>query len=243
MSTGNWSPVKCWGVSRGSAKRVDLLIGTNRDEAMFFAMGQPVLSLLPPTANPFFPSDMLSQQAAMILTYGRDLPAVGLLPGRQGATIAMVSDQLLRIPAIRLAEAQRKWNNKTYMYRFDWGPRAPAVSPPDKDVGAMHTLELPFVFGTLRLGWVPFAAGADAHEVAERRHLANQMMDWWLAFARTGSPNPRPASGTPGDRTTSKPLHDAVGRQAPLVRSPDEARRQAWEPYSFANFDYELPIG
>ena len=114
-------------LKRGSARRVDLLIGTNRDEAMFFAMGQPALALAPSLANPFFPSVMRIRQPGMILTYGRDLPAAGLLPGRQGATIAMVGDQLFRIPAIRLAEAQQKWNNKTYMYRFDWGPISACV--------------------------------------------------------------------------------------------------------------------
>ena len=71
------------------------------------------------------------------------------------------------------------------------------------------------------------------------------MMDSWLAFSRTGNPNPRPAAGVPTWRTYNlKNRYTMLWDDKPtLVRSPDEARRQAWEPYPFTNFNYELPIG
>ena len=230
---------------RGSARRVDLLIGTNRDEAMFFVLGEPALAYLPAVANPFFPSPLRARQPAMIATYGRGLPAGGLLPGRKGATIAMISDQLFRVPAIRMAQAQRRWNRRTYMYRFDWGPGAPATAPADRDVGAMHTLELPFVFGNLRLGWVPYAAEPSVGERRARRRLSDQMLTAWTTFARTGSPHRHVGARVPAWKT-----YDATNRytmlwdEAPaLVRAPADAERAAWDDYRFTTLDYALPVG
>lgn len=232
-------------LNQASARHVDLLIGSTRDEAMFFALGQPTLAYLPALANPFFPSALRSQQLTMIATYGRNLPAVGLLPGRQGAGIAMVSDQLFRIPAIRMAEAQRRWNTRTFMYRFDWGPTAPVTAPPQKDVGAMHTLELPFVFGTMRLGWVPYAANPTDGERRARQGLSNQMLTAWTTFARTGSPNPRVPRGVPTWRPygTANRYTMLWDKTPALVRAPADAERAAWDAYPFTAFDYELPVG
>jgi para-nitrobenzyl esterase len=230
---------------RGSARHVDLMIGTNHDEAMFFTLGSPTLAFLPALANPFFPASLRAQQLKIIATYGQNLPAGGLLPGREGTTISMISDQLFRVPAIRMAQAQRRWNNRTFMYRFDWAPNAPATAPPQEDVGAMHTLELPFVFGTLRLGWVPHAANPTDAERRARQRLSTQMLAAWTTFAQSGSPSRRTDPSVP----TWKP-YDAKNRftmlwdRSPaLVGAPADAERASWDLYPFAHLVYELPIG
>lgn len=232
-------------LAQGSARKVDLLIGSNRDEVMFFALDEPILVYLPALANPFFPASLRARQLDLIATYGRGSPVGGLLPGRKGTTVAMMSDQLFRVPAIRMAEAQRRWNDRTYMYRFDWAPNAPPSAPPHRDVGAMHTLELPFVFGTLRLGWVPYGDRPSEAEQLVRERLSHRMLIAWTRFARTGSPNPRHASGVP----EWKP-YDLRNRytlrwseRPALVRAPADARRAAWDAYPFTHFDYPLPIG
>ncbi|MDZ5647912.1 carboxylesterase/lipase family protein [Nitrospirillum sp. BR 11828] len=66
----------------------------------------------------------------------------------------------------------------TYAYQLNWG------SP--KDGGkwrAPHTLDIPLVFDNTA---VPDALSTDS---AEARHLADQMSNAFIAFARTGDPN------------------------------------------------------
>jgi para-nitrobenzyl esterase len=93
---------------------------------------------------------------------------------------AITTDYMFRIPSIQLAEAQSVHQKNTFMYLFSW------PSPMNGgNYGAMHALELPFVFGLLgnrAVGFFPKRT-----EVTET--LSNNMMDCWINFARTGNPN------------------------------------------------------
>ena len=106
-------------------------------------------------------------------------------PGVEDGVIthAAGTDIFFRLPAIRLLEAQLAHQpNNTFFYRFDWPPPAPAS--PDNDLGAMHGSELAFMFGSGNEGWLDIY-GPDPLPQA----LTEQMMDAWLAFAKTGDPN------------------------------------------------------
>jgi carboxylesterase type B len=92
--------------------------------------------------------------------------------------IAMQTDRIFRVPAIRLAERQAR-HASVYVYRFDWP--SPAFGGL---LGACHGLEIPFVFGTLAHERAGELVGRGA--AAER--LAVGMQDAWLAFARSGDP-------------------------------------------------------
>ena len=90
--------------------------------------------------------------------------------------IAVIGDVMLRLPGLRLADAQTS-RAPTYAYLFDW--KSPGM---DGKLGSCHALELPFVFGTH--GGVPGFAGSGPAADA----LAEATMDTWLAFARSGDP-------------------------------------------------------
>ena len=90
--------------------------------------------------------------------------------------IAVIGDVMLRLPGLRLADAQTS-RAPTYAYLFDW--KSPGL---DGKLGSCHALELPFVFGTH--GGVPGFAGSGPAADA----LAEATMDTWLAFARSGDP-------------------------------------------------------
>ena len=62
-----------------------------------------------------------------------------------------------------------------YHYQFDW------ASPDYPELGAFHSLELPFVFDNF--------PAFDLGQTEQDRELALQMLDAWVAFARTGNPN------------------------------------------------------
>ena len=81
--------------------------------------------------------------------------------------------------SIRAAEAHAGHQPQTYSYLFTWESRAMRGA-----LGACHALELPFVFGTLRLPGVDRFVGA----CPAADGLSGQMMDVWSTFARTGDP-------------------------------------------------------
>ena len=56
--------------------------------------------------------------------------------------VAFIGDVMLRIPGLRLADAQTM-RAPTYAYLFDW--KSPGMNGA---LGSCHALELPFVFGT-----------------------------------------------------------------------------------------------
>jgi len=91
---------------------------------------------------------------------------------------AIMTDSMFRIPAIRLAELHSRHTPATWMYRFDY--ESPAM---DGRLGACHSLDVPFVFGTV--GILPQLCG-DTHMV---RCLSEVMLDTYVTLAKQGNPN------------------------------------------------------
>ncbi|NHJ24768.1 MAG: hypothetical protein EAX89_09350, partial [Candidatus Lokiarchaeota archaeon] len=90
----------------------------------------------------------------------------------------LLSDSMFRMPILRQIEAQLNHQSDIYCYIFEYN------SP--KFGYAMHTFEIPFVFGTLDT--TDIAEGAIENN-EETRALSNTIMDIWTNFARTGTPN------------------------------------------------------
>ena len=107
--------------------------------------------------------------------------------------IAVIGDVMLRVPGLRLADAQTS-RAPTYAYLFDW--KSPGL---DGKLGSCHALEIPFVFGT-HAGAPQFAGSGPAADA-----LAEATMDTWLAFARSGNPT-NPAVQAPAWNTETKPI-------------------------------------
>ncbi len=91
---------------------------------------------------------------------------------------AASGDELFRVPALRLLDAQAQHSDQTWSYLFDW--KSPML---DGALGSCHALDIPFVFGTHTL------ASEFAGEGVAANALAELTMDTWLAFARTGNPS------------------------------------------------------
>ena len=91
---------------------------------------------------------------------------------------AISSDQRYRAPLMRQAELHAAHTPQTYAYLFTWP--SPAR---DGRMGAAHGMEMPFVFGRLD---DPRVGPLTGQERAVQR-LSEQMMDAWIAFARTGN--------------------------------------------------------
>ena len=140
-------------------------------------------------------------------------PNLGLLdhvagPARGGAT-----DWWMRIPAIRLADAHATTTSATHMCEFGW------PSPQfGGRLGAVHGLEIPFIFDTLDQISPLFGPllGADPPQ-----HLADTMHAAWIdRLAADADPAGRGTTSTAEPQCASIPAPGpAVARSLSLVQS------------------------
>jgi carboxylesterase type B len=147
---------------------------------------------------------------AVLAAYRRDDPH------RAAGAIweAARTDAVLRVPALRVADAHARCGGATYVYRFDW--EAPGI-------GAAHAVDVPFTFGTFdRDGWGE-AVGADARADG----LSADLRAAWLAFAETGDPSHPGIGAWPRHDPEARPtlLFDAPCR---VELDPDGAARAVW---------------
>ncbi len=198
----------------GRTRGVDLVIGTCRDE----------LSLWPdPRARDLDDAGLL--RLLDRLAGGRGDPDRILAayrdgrPDRPAADVwsAARTDAVLRVPALRVADAHAAAGNRAFVYRFDW--EAP-------DIGAAHAVDLPFTFGTFaRDGWGT-AVGADRRP-DEAEHLGRVLRGAWCGFAATGTPSHPDLPGWPVHDACTRPTacFDAAPR---VVDDPAGAERAVW---------------
>lgn len=210
-------------ITDGNARGIDMIIGTTRDEVMFFAQFDPRIRQLTQQAySAIFPAALDPRRAEMEAIYRADRPGAG----ENEVVLAMVNDQLMRVPATQLAQAQAAWG-RTFMYRFDWTPQ--------HGLGAVHTAELPFVFGTLRFTGIPGGAEAMSSDGARLTALSRRMVAAWTTFARTGDPSTPdlawPAYDTPTRATLVWDLQPTV------ENAPRDAERAAWDGFAFPDLD------
>jgi para-nitrobenzyl esterase len=208
-------------VRRGVAAPVSLLAGTTRDEWKLFGMLETDLPTLDDAGLVAKVAARIrgADAAALVATYRRARAARGASTRPSELFLAIATDHVFRIPAIRLAEAQAAHQPDVYMYRMDW--ESPAFGG---RLGACHAVELPFVFGTLdRPGAELFAGGGpEAHALSAR------MMDAWAAFARAGAPGH--AELPAWQRYRPETRHTLVfGTPCRAIADPDGDERRCWD--------------
>ncbi len=193
----------------GKAAGIDLMIGTNKDEATLLAVKR--VGLTPKNVDelqPYLANIVPDRRANLITKYKH-------YPHKRGV-MEMTTDGIFAMPAIRLSEIQTKYA-PTYMYRFDWSSWGMNMV----GLRACHGAELPFVFGTI-----------DKKPGKYFAIMSNKKVDWslsrliqqnWVNFARYGNPDPSGQEGwstyDPAKRSTmifnkkSKPAADPKSEQ------------------------------
>ena len=123
---------------------------------------------------------------------------------------AVQTDWWMRVPAVRLADAHAGATAGTYMYEFAW---------PSPGLGAVHAVEIPFVFDTLSPDaplFGPMLGENPPQELADAIHSA------WVAFATNGDPGwPRYDLSR---RATMR--FDTISR---IVEDPRSWERELWD--------------
>jgi carboxylesterase type B len=169
-------------IAAGAGSTVDVMVGTNTEDWKLFLAITGVISKVSE-------QDLVESRSVdgfpPIGAYG--LPAgtayreyrAHYPDSSPGDVLAAVeTDWWVRLPAIRLADARATsaTSARTFMYEFAWS--APGL-------GAVHAVEVPFVFGTLdkhsRL-FGPLLGADPPQELADAMHAA------WVSFAATGDP-------------------------------------------------------
>jgi para-nitrobenzyl esterase len=163
-------------IAEGRQNRVDLLVGSNKDEATF-------VSLYP--ASPFFGLEKTTVQQFTDGTrrrFGSNAGAfLDLYPAGSSDSDARASQRA----AFRDEAAwnAREWAlgqtragaGKAYLYYF---VHEPPTAPGQPNRGAAHGVELPYAFNN------PVASWTDVD-----RALADAMSSYWVNFATRGDPN------------------------------------------------------
>src|SRR3954470_11045700 len=211
-------------IADGAARDIALMIGTNRDEAKMFMVADPKNRdadegvLHRRIEGIFRANDIVLSPDDIIDGYRAAREGRGQSTTPRELWSAIESDRMFRIGSIRAAEAQSAFTS-TYMYLFDW--ESPAMGGA---LGACHALELPFVFGTLHSPGLDKFAGSGP----EADRLSEQMMDAWLAFARSGDPN---TSGLPEWSTYDGTARATMvfGAQTHVENAPYDDERLLWQ--------------
>jgi len=201
-------------VRNGSARGIDLLVGTCAEEWRLFIWGlgpELAKNLPPPDIAPYFASSGRSADE-VLKVYAEARPdgeELDLLADAQ-------ADYMFGIPAVRLAEAQVQHDPDVWLYRFSW--RTPVM---EGVLGACHALELPFVFETLDSArdFVSDQAPVD---------LAASIHATWVRFASTGDPNGGDLPAWPRYDESTRAVMD-FGATRTLLHDPGAAQRQLWD--------------
>jgi para-nitrobenzyl esterase len=176
----------------GAIQKVDLLIGLNAREFSAFRLAAAAAAKLAPNQNTAAESGAFKKFSAAAHPYfgawtnpamGRYL-AVMLLQGSAGVDQA-TNDLIGACPIGAMASLTSAAGQRVFVYRFDRVVPGKGAA----ELGAFHSLEVPYVFGSLKdreWKWLPSTLDDAA--------LSSLIQTYWTNFAKSDDPN---AAGLP----------------------------------------------
>jgi para-nitrobenzyl esterase len=205
-------------IEAGCAADVELIVGTNLDEWNYFMfLNEPRKRNIDETALHKIIEQRLPGHGARAVALYREVLGAELPPWKIYSAIE--SDRTFRVPALRLAEAQSKYNPNTFMYLFDYA--SPLF---DGEMGACHALEIPFVFGSMHTQFARTFAGDNAIGA----ELSDRMLKSWTGFARQGVVSHETLAWERYEISARRSLR--LGARTQLERDPFRALQAFWAP-------------
>jgi len=214
-------------IAAGSARGVPLIIGTNLEEMKLYRFLDPSLDNLDAQGvadrcRALFPGmgrDGRPNGDRVAEVYREERRARGDDASPVETWLAISTDHMFRAAALKLAEFHAAHTREVFVYQFAWKGETPG-----KPQGAVHALELPFVFGTLDTSELGAIAGRGPAAYA----LSERMQEAWLNFARTGLPW---SSGLPHWPHYAPPRRETMqlGDPSVLLAAPQDVERALWD--------------
>lgn len=210
-------------LENGSATGKAMLVGTNLDEMKLYALDDPKALTMSLEDLKRRMDRVLASPAhenrdwstAVIDSYRQDMPDQPV----HELWWAMETDRRMRIPSIRMAERFAMHADDTFFYLFDWPSTAFGGL-----IGSCHTLEIPFVFGTIDQDWAPPLIG----EGSGVETLSGLMQDSWIHFAHDGNPSTAAFGNWPAYRAEERATA-ILGSRPRVEEAPLDSRRAAWD--------------
>lgn len=192
----------------------DLLLGTNLDEGTLFSFH------IPPDVTDAQVRDAVAAHTdrpdAVLEAFAASYPDAS---NRQ-KMVAMNGDTMFRIGSLLVADAQVEAGGPpVFVYLFSWKSQGFGGA-----MGAMHALEIPFVWNMDRKPWAALMGEGDPAPPA----LADQMHDAWIAFTRTGDPSHAGIPAWPAYDRSRRPTMD-FGDATRVVEDPGGKTRASWD--------------
>ena len=177
-------------IQRGEARDIDMMAGTNENEGSLFSLFDPHVDRIDEGRLKkyirYFRSSSGEQDDVVDKIYHVFAGEIGPAPFNtlRYAWEQFNTDFFFRIPVQQYLDAQSKHQPNVFSYLFAW--KNPQL---DEKLGALHGLEVAFVFGSFAgiegvNTWKIFP-----QKTGEAIRLSSLMMDAWSRFARHGSPN------------------------------------------------------
>jgi len=164
-------------IEKNTWNNVPLLIGTNKHEGAYFQRVMPARD----TAGYYhlLGEESLGDKTGIL----RRTYAVSDTSEIFERSQEVVGDLGFGAQARALARMATRKNGKAYVYYFTRTSKDSAGNP----VKALHSTELPFVFGYTVERWQPYKRINGEHP--KDAFLADAISDYWVSFARYGHPN------------------------------------------------------
>jgi para-nitrobenzyl esterase len=176
----------------GSIQKVDLLIGLNGRELSAFRLSAAAAAKASGGQSSVAESGGLKRFSAAARPYfgGWTEPAIAIYFGRillnkNAGLDGAANDLIGACPVGAIASLTQASGQRVFVYRFD----RTIPGKGEAELGAFHSLEVPYVFGSLRdreWQWLP--------STVDDASLSDLLQTYWSNFAKTGNPN---ASGLP----------------------------------------------
>jgi para-nitrobenzyl esterase len=204
-------------IAKGHGTSVPILIGTNLDEVRFWeALYDVPLEQKPESLLRKQLEGLAGSKADEVIETYRKADA-----NYGESVIHLLGDVLIRLPAIRFAEAISQ-RQPTYMYLFTYRSMSDY-----KNYGSCHGMELPFVFGTIDdLDVIVFTGRS-----TQREAVMNQVQQAWVNFARTGDPSQPGLAWLKYDKKTRSTME--LRATSRIVDDPRSKERSLWNNLPF----------
>jgi para-nitrobenzyl esterase len=200
--TGDWFAT----LAQGRQNKVDILIGSNKDEGTFPIFG------VPEGGPKEFTARTTERYGPLAPAFQKLYPA-GSQAESDASQLAAFRDLVFWNLRTWARYQARTGAARAYLYFFT---REPPSAPGQPARGASHTAEIPYAFGNLHVEKNRPWTDVD-------RRLADAMSSYWVNFAATGDPNGAGLPAWPRIEGTSEDRIMILGETPAAGRGPNPA--------------------